>query len=101
MTADELVRRVVEEGITKLESTEWRELEGAFEVVARHDTFIAGELIVARRGDVLLAVERPAPGLRVARRLRDDDEVSRFVTDRLDTYERMWDGCGCKVEYYR
>ena len=26
--------------------------------------------------------------------------VAEFVKGRLDTYERMWDGCGCRVSYY-
>ena len=25
--------------------------------------------------------------------------AQRVVDDRLATYERMWDGCGCKVDY--
>ena len=47
-----------------------------------------------------MAVEEPTSRQRVLRRLAED-EVAAFVKDRLDTYERMWDGCGCKVEYFR
>jgi hypothetical protein len=32
--------------------------------------------------------------------LGDEDEVRRFVRERLEAYDRMWDGCGCKVDYY-
>jgi hypothetical protein len=101
MTADDLTRRVLAEGIVTLEATQWRDVEEAFEEVERHDTFIAGELVIARRQGVLVAVERPTTGMRVVRRLGDEEEMRGFVRDRLDTYERMWDGCGCKVEYYR
>jgi len=27
-------------------------------------------------------------------------EAEDFVKDRLDFYERKWDGCGCKIDYY-
>jgi hypothetical protein len=29
-----------------------------------------------------------------------EEEAEKFVEERLDTYEKMWDGCGCKVRYY-
>jgi hypothetical protein len=93
MTAEDLRRRVLAEGIVTLGSAEWTRVEGSFDEVERHDTFIAG--------DVLVAVEEPMPGKRVIRRLDDESEARAFVRDRLDTYERMWDGCGCKVDYYR
>lgn len=48
-----------------------------------------------------MAVEEPMTRQRVVRRLADDAAVRRFVTDLLETYERVWDGCGCKVEYCR
>jgi hypothetical protein len=37
----------------------------------------------------------------VIRRLADEAAAARFVADRLATYERMWDGCGCRIDYYR
>ena len=24
-----------------------------------------------------------------------------FVRNRMETYEKMWDGCGCKINYYK
>jgi len=101
MTAEDLRHRVLAEGIVTLESADWERLGGSFDEVERHDTFIAGDLVIARSGDVLVAVERPTAGKRVIRRLTDESEARAFVRDRLDTYERMWDGCGCKVDYYR
>ena len=33
-------------------------------------------------------------------RIRPDLEAAEeFVRRRLEIYERMWDGCGCKVNY--
>jgi hypothetical protein len=101
MTAEDLTQRVLAEGIVTLESAEWRQLEDSFDAVERHDTFIAGDLVIARSDGVLVAVEAPTPDKRVIRRLADEGEARAFVRERLDTYERMWDGCGCKVDYYR
>jgi hypothetical protein len=100
MTNEELDRRLQSEGIVTLETAEWEKLAGGFEEVERHATFLAGDLVIARDPAGMVAVEQPSSRERVVRRLADD-QVRAFVKDRLDTYERMWDGCGCKVEYYR
>lgn len=28
------------------------------------------------------------------------EEADRFIENRLDLYDTMWDGCGCKIDYY-
>jgi hypothetical protein len=81
--------------------TEWEGLAAVLEEVERHPTFLAGDLVIVRCDAGLVAVEEPSSRERVIRLLGGEEEARRFVRERLDTYERMWDGCGCKVEYYR
>jgi hypothetical protein len=101
MTADELNRRLKEEGIVPLSPQEWPELAGQFEELERHDTFVAGELIILRGPAGIAALEQPSSSGWVLRCLPSMEEARRFVRERLDQYERMWDGCGCKVDYYK
>ena len=98
--ACELVERLSTQPIVPLEVAEWEEIADQFEVTERHPTFIAGELLIVRVDSRYAAVEQPANDKRVVRRLDTLDEVRRFVTGRLEDYERMWDGCGCKINYY-
>lgn len=44
-----------------------------------------------------MTLERDA---RVARFLGGPDAADAFVQKRMEEYERMWDGCGVKVDYY-
>ena len=101
MTPEALTERLTSEGIVTLDLAEWEALSPSFRETERHPTHIRGDLVIVRDSVGAVAVEEPANGKRVLRRLTDDAEVRRFVQDRLDTYDRMWDGCGCKVEYYR
>jgi hypothetical protein len=101
MTFEDLVDRLRRETVVPLTAAEWGEVGPEFEVVERHPTFLAGELLVVRGAGALFAVEAPSTAERTVRRLADDEAMRRFVRERLDTYERMWDGCGCKVDYYR
>ena len=100
MTADELRRRLDEERIVSLSADAWAAIAGEFDVLESHETNIAGALVVVRAGDRPAAVEQPEDGTRVVRRLDDGDAVRAFVAERLADYERMWDGCGCRIDYY-
>lgn len=101
MSADELRLRLRETRIVPLSAEEWTGLAPAFDEIERHDTRLAGELVIFEDEGVFFAVEEPSRDHRVIRRLESEEEVRAFVTKRFEEYERMWDGCGCKVEYYR
>jgi len=100
MTPGELRRRLEAERIVSLSAAAWTAVAGEFEQVERHDTHIAGDLLVVRTDAGLAAVEQPNSGERIVRLLGSVREAKAFVRARLDLYERMWDGCGCKVDYY-
>ena len=99
MTASDLCNELARQGIVQLTTPEWEEVRDAFEEVERHSTFIAGDLTIVRGSSGPVAVEEPSSRERVLRTL-DEGEVRAFVADRLETYERMWDGCGCRVDYF-
>ncbi len=100
MRSEELQRRLGASELVILDEAEWTAIAPQLEVVGRHETFLAGELLVVRTEAGLAAVERPEEGCRVVRPLGDADRAEAFVRGRLEAYERMWDGCGCRVDYY-
>ena len=101
MTIVELNHRLRQHEIIPLSAEEWNELAVCFEVVERHHTFVVGDLLILR-GDVgLVALDQPADSKRVVRQLSSYEEKDLFVQERLATYERMWDGCGCRIDYTR
>jgi len=100
MTVDEFLERVEKGGTVPLSASEWEALAPSFPEVERHNTQLAGHLIVVEVGEDLVAVESPSRDARVARLLGGPDKARAFVQKRLEEYERMWDGCGVKVEYY-
>ena len=36
----------------------------------------------------------------ILRKIISLDDADKFIQERLDFYERKWDGCGCKIDYY-
>ena len=51
-------------------------------------------------GALFMQEQHPETHELLVRRFADRAAADAFVKDRLDTYERMWDGCGCKVHYF-
>jgi hypothetical protein len=100
MTIEEFRTLLSEGGTVPLSASEWEDLAPAFPVEERHPTQLAGDLLIVRVGGDLAALEAPSRDARVARLLGGEDEARAFVAKRMEEYERMWDGCGVKVDYY-
>jgi len=77
------------------------ELLESAETVREEDTFVAGaNRILLIDGQIVFQEQTPDTKDVVVRRCSSRDEAERFTEDRLSAYERMWDGCGCKIDYF-
>jgi hypothetical protein len=82
-----------------LSSATLPELLARARVVRAEDTGISGWIrLLELDGEILTQEETPDHRVLV-RRHADVVDAERFVEERLATYDRMWDGCGCKVDY--
>jgi hypothetical protein len=96
-----LLKRLVAERVVTVSGATWNEHAGSFAELERHSTCGAGDLLLARTPAGLVAVEQPPQtDERVRRHFPDAGAAQRFIADRLAAYERMWDGCGCRIDYY-
>ncbi|MDH4043440.1 MAG: hypothetical protein OEY20_01835 [Gemmatimonadota bacterium] len=86
--------------VARLGMDEWTAMATAFPEMERHATGLAGDLVIVQVADGLAAVEAPTDPERAIRYLGDWDAVRRFVAERLAQYERMWEGCGCRIDYF-
>lgn len=70
------------------------------ETIEEHDTFFSDKIRILRSENNYLIQEQTQKD-EVAIRLVDSiEEAKQFVNQRLETYENMWNGCGCRVNYY-
>jgi hypothetical protein len=70
------------------------------EVLRQDNTCVAGWIRILSVDGAVLVQEETPDGNALARRMPSIEDANRFVDDRLGTYERMWDGCGCKINYF-
>ena len=99
MNIDDLLERLGDASRLGLSPNELAGLLEAAELVREEDTCISGMIRIIRlRGIVLVQEETPDREI-VVRICPTHEAAEEFVDRRLETYERMWDGCGCKVDY--
>ena len=63
------------------------------------DTCISGMIRILRLRNTVLVQEETQEREIVVRIRPTVEAAEEFVAGRLEIYERMWDGCGCKVDY--
>jgi len=89
-------------GLVVLPAHELAELLQSADLLRQDETGIAGAIRILRRNDRILVQEQvPETKELVVSEFPSLEEAERFVAERLSTYDRMWDGCGCKIDYFR
>ena len=99
MDIDALLEKLGDASRLDLSPDELAGLLEEAELVHEEDTCISGMIRILCLRNIVL-VQEETPDREVLVRIRPTREAAEeFVARRLETYERMWDGCGCKVDY--
>jgi hypothetical protein len=70
------------------------------EFLRQENTCVAGWIRILSVDGAILVQEETPDGNALARRMPSVEDANNFVNDRLGSYERMLDGCGCKINYF-
>jgi len=100
MEVRELEEQIEQPAIIAIDGEALPDLLESTEVIRAVDTCVAGWIRILRiKGHFVVQEQTPEHEVLV-RRLNSWESAERFVEDRLGDYERMWDGCGCKIDYH-
>lgn len=100
MSTEKLVADLHHSPVVAIDRDTLRELIDAADVLREDDTHLAGWIRVLAVGGSILVQEETPKGELLVRRMASRESADSFVDLRMQSYERMWDGCGCKVDYY-
>ena len=100
MNMDEIIEKLKKEKYILLDKQDLEEILKQTEVVRENDTMMSGYIRVLKYKDYILIQEITAKEELALRLFDSREEADKFVDSRLVIYEQMWDGCGCKVNYY-
>ncbi len=99
MESTEVIRQIKKLAILALDRKDLEKLLDDSDTIRADDTCVAGWIRILTLGGHVLVQEEAPEGDVLIRRFDSHETAERFVEQRLATYERMWDGCGCKIDY--
>ena len=101
MVIKELIAHVKKKACLKINEKDLELLLSKSKVVKEKDTLISGKLRLLNYQNNLLIQEQSNKDELLIRFMQSKVEANKFIDERLEIYDRMWDGCGCKVAYYK
>ncbi len=70
------------------------------EILDETNTHMSDFLRIVKYDAYLLVQELSPKDEVIIRPMTSMASARDFIAERMDIYEKMWDGCGCKVKYY-
>ena len=71
-----------------------------FHIIYEVDTILSGKIRILKKDDRFFIQETTNKNEILFRRMKNLSEAEELVKQRIEIYEKMWDGCGCNVNYY-
>lgn len=76
------------------------ELLSLSKLIIEEDTHISDKIRLLKIKDELVLQEKTTKDEYLIRIMSTQKEAEELIKERFEIYNRMWDGCGCKVKYY-
>jgi hypothetical protein len=100
MEAKEIFNKALSTNYLIIEEDELKLVLDNSELLRIEDTHLSDFIRVLKYEDNLFIQEKTFKNEILIRKMNSMKDVDLFVQERLDYYERKWDGCGCKIDYY-
>jgi len=99
MEAKEIFNKALNSNYIIIEEDELKSVLENSETLRTEDTQLS-DLIRLLKFENNLFVQETLLKRNYYRKMNSLEDADKFFQERLDYYERKWDGCGCKIDYY-
>lgn len=100
MNVQKIISRVKNKKYMVISKDELEKLLSQSELIIERDTLISDKIRLLKIIDELILQEKSSKEEILIRFVKSISEAEKFIEQRLEIYDKMWDGCGCKVDYY-
>jgi hypothetical protein len=100
MEAKEILNKVVNSKYLIIEEDQLKSLLNNSEVIRVEDTHLSDFIRLLKFEENLFVQETTSKNEILIRKVNSMKDADLFIKERLEFYERKWDGCGCKIDYY-
>lgn len=98
---EKVLNKLDAQTIVILRDEELSSLMEETEVLEEKDTYFRDKVRILGSRDIFLIQEKSNKDEILIRKADSLEEGQKFIQNRLAVYENMWNGCGCKVDYYK
>jgi hypothetical protein len=100
MKVESIIEKARKSRYVKLSESELENLLSASQILQDKETNISDTIRLLKFNGELLIQEKTDKDEFIVRLMKTKEEADYFIKERLEIYDKMWDGCGCKVDYY-
>ena len=101
MNLERIISSIKKKKYLIISEPELNELLSHSKMIIEENTHISDKIRLLKFKDELILQEKTTKDEFLIRSIKTQKEAEDFIRDRLEIYNRMWDGCGCKVDYYK
>ena len=97
---DSLLEKLAKVKYLIISDRELNRLLHSSEILKENDTLVSGSLRILKCNKHFIVQEESNRSEIIIRSVTTLREAEKIVDERMEIYEKMWNGCGCKVRYY-
>jgi hypothetical protein len=96
----EIDKRFESEKFIIISDEQLTELLNSSNIIFEQDTKLRDYIRIFKFENRFYLQETTSRNEIVIRQFKNKEDAINLVNDRMQIYDKMWDGCGCKINYY-
>ena len=100
MNIESLIKKAKKNKYVIISRNQLNNLLSYSKLIQEKESQISGKIRLLKFNGELLIQEKTDKDELLIRLMKTKEEADYFIKERLEIYDKMWDGCGCKVDYY-
>ncbi len=100
MSMQEILKKLEQTKVLQINEFDLKELLNSTSIVREEDSVINDYLRILDLSGTLVFQENDNKGNILIRKIESIETGNKLLESRRKIYENMWNGCGCKIDYY-
>ncbi|HMU43760.1 MAG TPA: hypothetical protein PKA80_10695 [Ignavibacteriaceae bacterium] len=100
MSIQEILKKLEQTKVLQINEFDLKELLNSTSIVREEDSVINDYLRILDLSGTLVFQENDNKGNILIRKIESIETGNKLLESRRKIYENMWNGCGCKIDYY-